>query len=89
MPRGKPLALDFGVVEPADAPVAVDAPLLVPEIPFTWSEQHRHACEVRYCVARGCEWTVEFCRGVADKRGRDAAKQLWRDAKREAGWLKH
>lgn len=63
-----------------------------PEIPFNESEDHRHACEVRHLVAKGRAWSVEFCRGVADKRGRAAAERLWLDARREArrtgAWLK-
>lgn len=89
------LRLDFGVVPEADEP-AVDVPVaaltLAVSLPFTWSEQHRHECEVRLLVAKGREWSVEFCRGVAEKRGRAAAEKLWIDARREAkrvgAWLK-
>jgi len=92
------LRLDFGVEPAADEP-AVDVPVTaltlavsLPFIPFTWSEQHRHECEVRLLVAQGREWSVEFCRVVADKRGRASAETLWIDARREAkrvgAWLK-
>lgn len=98
MSRGESLALDlFGMAQSSGADAAADdaadsgglraaAVAREPEIPFTWSEAHRHACEVRYCVSRGRAWSVEFCRGVADKRGRPAAERLWLDAQREGQW---
>ncbi len=89
------LRLDFGVVPELDEPavdVEVAVVTLTAPIPFTWSEDHRHACEVRFIVSKGRAWAVEFCRAVADKRGRAAAEQLWLDARREAkrtgAWLK-
>lgn len=82
----------FAAIEPAAAPPPVAAVPVVPDIPFTWSEAHRHACEVRLLVSKGRSWSVDFCRGVEDKRGRAAAEQLWLDARREAkrvgAWLK-
>ena len=70
-------------------------PRVAEPVPFTWSEAHRHACEVRYCIARGRRWTLRFCFGaegegsaasVAGRRGDAAARRLWADAAREAGW---
>ena len=88
------LRLDFGVVPEPDEPAGHDvAPVitLIADVPFTWSEAHRHECEVRLLVAKGRAWSVDFCRGVADKRGRAAAEKLWIDArieaKRTGAWL--
>jgi hypothetical protein len=89
------LALEFGVPatalgEVSDAADVAGSEAPRVEIPFTWSEAHRHDCEVRYCFSRGRAWTLEFCVGVTRHRGRTAAERLWRDvarlAKDEGGW---
>jgi hypothetical protein len=90
------LRLDFGVVPEPDEPAVADRSDefvgLRPQVPFNWSEDYRHACEVRFVVSKGRAWAVEFCRAVADKRGRAPAEKLWIDARREAkrvgAWLK-
>lgn len=48
------------------------------------SEQHRHRCEVRYCISKGAVWFGEYIKGVAKERGKEAAKQLLRDVKEQA-----
>ena len=53
----------------------------VPPRVGTWSEAWRHGCEVRLVVSWPPERRAEFCKGVAEKRGRAAAVKLWRDAK--------
>lgn len=56
----------------------------------TSSEQHRHRCEVRECIARGKAWTLDKIKGSADRpgvlkrRGREAAERLWADYKAQA-----
>jgi hypothetical protein len=50
----------------------------------TSSEEWRHECEVRWCAAKGYEWCVAYCKGVADKRGRPAAERLWNDIRAAA-----
>lgn len=46
----------------------------------TWTEAHRHACEVRY--VRAMRWDAEredYLTGVAKQRGAAAAQRLRRD----------
>jgi hypothetical protein len=94
------LRLDFGGVPEPDELAGDDAAAVIPliiDIPFTWSEAHRHECEVRLLVAKGRAWSVEYCRGIKEKRGRTpedrraAAERLWLDARKEAkrtgAWL--
>lgn len=50
----------------------------------TYSEEHRHHCEVRWCLANGREWFDNYIKGVAEKRGREAAKRLYDDVKAQA-----
>lgn len=68
-----------------DAPVDPDPVPVVAEVgkavPFTWSEEHRHACEVRYVYSLGADRAKEYCEGVKDRRGRAAAERLWREAR--------
>ncbi len=60
------------------------APL--PAVPFTYTEQHRHECEVRYVAAMDYERRKAYCEGLIPKRGRDKAEgrelaeRLWVDA---------
>lgn len=54
------------------------------EVRPTWSEAHRHACEVRYCLSRGRAWTIEYRIGVERHRGREAGDRLWRDVVKAA-----
>jgi hypothetical protein len=46
----------------------------------THSEAWRHACEVRHVARMSERARTEFCAGVADCRGREPAKRLYRDA---------
>lgn len=67
-------------------PVPVPAVAKVVEaVPFTWSEEHRHACEVRYVYALGMERGVDrakdYLLGVEKFRGCPAAERLWNEAK--------
>ena len=63
-------------------PVAVPAvPQVREAVPFTWSEEHRHACEVRHVLAMGAERARDYCRGVERFRGRPAADRLWNEAR--------
>lgn len=48
------------------------------------TEQHRHRCEVRYCLSQGPEWFRQYAAGVRAQRGRDAAQRLWDDVKAQA-----
>ena len=43
------------------------------------TEQHRHRCEVRWCLSKGSEWAKTYAAGVSKLRGRRAAVALWRD----------
>jgi len=53
--------------------------LLNPER-FTYSEAHRHACEVRYVLRLSLTARDHFLKHVAEKRGKEAAERLQRDA---------
>lgn len=47
---------------------------------FTWSEEHRHACEVRHVLAmREPALRREYLEGVAKRRGAEAAERLRAD----------
>lgn len=48
------------------------------------TEQHRHRCEVRWCIRQGPEWCRRYLAGVAERRGRDAARRLLRDIQEQA-----
>ena len=50
----------------------------------THSEQHRHRCEVRWCLLNGRAWFDNYIKGVAEKRGRVAAKRLYDDVRVQA-----
>lgn len=81
------LAFDFSAAQPAAARLEPVAAADDPPRPYTWSEEHRHACEVRFVAAMGYDRRVDYCRGVEERRGstreqgRAAAKRLWRDAR--------
>ena len=47
-----------------------------PAVPYTWSEAHRHACEVRYVRGLSDTRRAEFLAGVEQKRGAEAARRL-------------
>lgn len=47
------------------------------------TEQHRHRCEVRWCIRSGFEWFKNYINGVRDKRGPAAAQRLWDDVKQQ------
>ena len=47
---------------------------------FTDSEAHRHACEVRHVQSLAPGERETFLRHVAEKRGKEAAERLRRDA---------
>jgi hypothetical protein len=51
---------------------------------MTDTEQHRHRCEVRWCISRGAEWAKTYAASVAKRRGRLAAVALWRDVLAQA-----
>ena len=53
--------------------------LLNPER-FTYSEAHRHACEVRHVQSLAPGERETFLRHVAEKRGEEAAERLRRGA---------
>ncbi len=48
------------------------------------TEQHRHRTEVRWCLRQGRAWLDGYVKGVADKRGREAAQRLWTDVREQA-----
>ena len=50
----------------------------------TNSEEHRHRCEVRWCLRNGRAWFDNYIKGVAEKRGRWAARRLYDDVKDQA-----
>jgi hypothetical protein len=47
-------------------------------------EQHRHRCEVRWCIKNGRQWFDAYLPKVAKERGKDAAQRLLRDVKDQA-----
>lgn len=52
---------------------------------FTYSEQHRHECEVRYVAGlagKGDGSVGEFLRGIEKRRGSQAAQKLYADVKK-------
>lgn len=48
------------------------------------SEQDRHRCEVRMCLAKGFTWFETFIKDVKRVRGESAARLLWDDVKAQA-----
>jgi hypothetical protein len=49
-------------------------------------EQERHRCEVRWCIQKGMTWFEGYIKGVAEKRGKEAAQRLWTDVRDQ--WAK-
>lgn len=47
----------------------------------TYAEAYRHACEVRWVLEHDAAWFRAYIKGVAEKRGKDAAKRLWDDVR--------
>lgn len=47
----------------------------------TNSEEHRHRCEVRWCLTNGSEWFKTYIAGVAQARGKAAAERLRADVR--------
>jgi hypothetical protein len=47
-------------------------------------EEHRHQCEVRWCIRHGAPWFQEYIKGVKKERGEQAAQRLWSDVKEQA-----
>jgi len=50
-----------------------------PDVPFTWTEAHRHACEVRYVQGLAADAREAYLQRVAEKRGAAAGERLRRD----------
>jgi hypothetical protein len=51
----------------------------------TYSEEHRHRCEVRWCIAKGFAWFQDYIAGVAKaRRSAEPAKRIWDDVKQQA-----
>ena len=76
--------LDLGAPSAADIPPADEAAPRSPEpdVPFTWTEAHRHACEVRYLQGLAPYARKAYLEAVANKRGAAAAQRLRVDALR-------
>lgn len=51
-----------------------------PEVPYTWTEAWRHACEVRYVKNLGPQARESYLGRVAEKRNAAAAQRLREDA---------
>lgn len=47
-------------------------------------EQHRHRCEVRWCIRNGADWFKDYIKAVRQQRGQEAAQLLWDDVKHQA-----
>jgi hypothetical protein len=76
------VTLDIGAPAAADVPAAGEATARPPEpdVPFTWTEVHRHACEVRYVQCLDPHAREAYLQGVERKRGQAAAQRLRADA---------
>ena len=70
--------LDIGALA-AEPP----APLAQHDIPFTHTEAHRHACEVRYVQNLAPDARELFLQHVAKKRGEEAGQRLRKDVEGE------
>jgi len=73
---------DLDIGAPAAPPSSLDTPpsSLAPPVPFTWTEAHRHACEVRHVQSLAPGERETYLQHVAEKRGEEAAGRLRRDA---------
>lgn len=60
---------------PADSP-AVAQPVPAASVPYTWGEEWRHACEVRFVRAMPLERRTSYLEGVERKRGRAAMLRI-------------
>lgn len=47
------------------------------------TEQHRHQCEVRWCLRQGADWFRSYIQAVKQERGVEAARRLWEDVKQQ------
>jgi len=54
------------------------------ELPFTWTEEHRHACEARHVQGLDPHARETYLKHVGEKRGATAARRLREDAVRAA-----
>ena len=64
---------DLDMAAPAAEP---PAPIAQPAIPFTYTEAHRHACEVRHVQNLAPDARELFLQHVSKKRGEEAAQRL-------------
>jgi hypothetical protein len=78
------VTLDLGAPAADDVPAAGEAAARSPgpELPFTWTEAHRHVCEVRYVQGLAADAREAYLQRVAEKRGAAACERLRRDALR-------
>jgi hypothetical protein len=51
-----------------------------PDVPFTWTEAHRHACEVRHVQGLAADAREAYLQGIERKRGDVSARRLRQDA---------
>jgi hypothetical protein len=47
-------------------------------------EQHRHRCEVRYCINKGSTWFKQYIAGMDKNRGKERTATLYRDVVEQA-----
>jgi hypothetical protein len=71
---------DLDIGAPAAPPLIPPPSSLIPPVPFTWTEAHRHACEVRHVENLAPVERETYLQHVAEKRGKEAAARLRRDA---------
>lgn len=64
-------------------------PFPIPHLGRDWREltpaeleAQRHWFEVRHCTQAGYDYTLDHCRGVAQRRSREAALRIWTDCRR-------
>jgi hypothetical protein len=50
----------------------------------TSSEEHRHRCEVRWCIKQGPRWFAGYLKEVEKARGHAAAMSLQHDVRKQA-----
>ncbi len=84
-PRQERLDLEQTTEGGVETQVASPAPAAItePEIPFTWSEQHRRECEARHVMKLPLGARREYYRHVADKRGEPAMHELIAEVNRQ------
>jgi len=71
--------LELGAPSTDQQRVTSNESLLEGPVPFTHSEAHRHACEVRYVQNLTPDARETFLQHVAQKRGEEAAGRLRED----------